>query len=160
MKQKLFTQKPSRVTTLFNLIFGDKNRRVWNFVGLSIVVFNTVIALSCLTGCSTDVDPAKTSAEKVLTSTRYLPVEVENLRVTQEKISNIYTAIDSLGLFVARQQNPELHSFYVELVSNMEISLNRLKQQESESKTNIQAYTFYINHYGGGKQEVELKQAE
>ncbi|MDG1950183.1 MAG: hypothetical protein P8J32_05225, partial [bacterium] len=90
------------------------------------------------------------------TSTRYLPVEEANLAEAQERLDNIYTAIDSLGKFVAEQDNPELYVFYVDMIASMNKQILELKKQEATARTNIQSYTFYINQYGEGIQEVEL----
>ena len=109
-----------------------------------------------LSGCKDAIDPSNTPEQKVLTSTRYLPVEEANLTEAQTRLTHIYAAIDSLGKFVAQQDNPELHTFYVQLISDMKSEIQTLKKQESVAKTNIQSYTFYINQYGEGIQEVEL----
>ncbi|GEM_PF-5896773 len=110
-----------------------------------------------LTGCGEAVDNKDVIKEKVLKSIRYFPVETESLKVTQERIENIYSAIDSLGMFIVNQDNPEIKVFYVELVSNMNEQLINLKAKRECSITNIQDYTFYINHYGGVEKKVELK---
>ena len=119
----------------------------------SLISFFLVLVLS---GCKDTADPQKDAKEKVLNSTRYLPVEEANLNDSQTRLANIYAAIDSLGKFIAEQKNPELHGFYLEMVSKMNLEVQTLKKKESNAKKNIQAYTFYINQYGSFVKEAEL----
>lgn len=141
MKQKKFIPKPSK----------GKHR----VLRLGILLFACVSLV--FTSCEEEISHEDAIEQKVLTSTRWLPTEIQNLENTRVRVENIYLALDTLSQFVSSQQNLELHEMYINIVVRMNTTLEDLKKAEKAQRRLIQDYSFYINHYGVGKQEVELK---